>query len=149
SGIGIYLNSTKDVQLAGMQINDHQNYGILGNNVAGMTLDRVVVNGLNGTSVGGLGEGSAYFTGLTGSATVSNSTFTGGIYDAFHVFNNGGQTLNRITITGSTFATNAAAGNQSNDALVFQATNGTFNATVQSSTFTSARGDLFQFDLHG
>ncbi|WP_189524610.1 MULTISPECIES: hypothetical protein [unclassified Mesorhizobium] len=148
-GVGIYLNGTTDVQLNGLQMNDFQNYGILGNNVTGFTLDHTIINGSNGTSVAGVGEGNAYFTGLKGTATVSNSTFTGAALDAFHVFNNNGETLNRITITGSTFATNAAAGNSSGDALVFQATNGVFNATVQSSTFTSARGDLFQLDLHG
>ena len=88
-------------------------------------------------------------SGTISSATVSNSTFTGAASDAFHVYNNNGETLNRITITGSTFATNAAAGNLSGDALGFQATNGTFNATVQSSTFTSARSDLFQLNLLG
>ncbi|MGF6310581.1 hypothetical protein ABIB82_004666 [Bradyrhizobium sp. i1.8.4] len=148
-GSGIYLSNTKDVELSYLAMHDFQNYGIVGTNVTGFTLGNTTVTGTNGDNVGGIGEGDVYFTGLSGTATVTNSTFTGAALDAFHVFNNSGQTLNRITITGSTFATNAAAGNQSGDALVFQATDGTFNATVQSSTFTSARGDLFQLDLHG
>src|SRR5205085_862101 len=57
--------------------------------------------------------------------------------------------LNRITITGSTFATVGGAGNLSNDALVFQGTGGTLNITVQNSFMTGARGDLFNLDLHG
>ncbi|RUZ20086.1 hypothetical protein [Mesorhizobium sp. M7A.F.Ca.CA.001.09.1.1] len=148
-GSGIYLNNTKDVQLNGLQMNDFQNYGISGTNVTGFTLDHTIINGTVGTSVGGIGEGNVYFTGLSGSASVSNSTFTGAAYDAFHVFNDGAQTLNRLTITGSTFATNAAAGNASNDAIVFQATGGTFNATVQNSTVTSARSDMVQLNLLG
>lgn len=148
-GSGIYLNNTKDVQISYLAMHDFQNYGVVGTNVTGFTLGNTTVTGTNGDNVGGIGEGDVYFTGLSGTATVTNSTFTGAALDAFHVFNNSGQTLNRITITGSTFATNSAAGNQSGDALVFQATDGTFNATVQSSTFTSARGDLFQLDLHG
>ncbi|MHC1945960.1 cadherin domain-containing protein [Bradyrhizobium sp. UFLA06-06] len=148
-GSGVYLNNTKDVQLSYLAMHDFQNYGIVGTNVTGFTLGNTTVTGTNGTSVGGIGEGDVYFTGLSGTASVTNSTFTGAALDAFHVFNNSGQTLNRITITGSTFATNSAAGNSSGDALVFQATDGTFNATVQNSTFTSARGDLFQLDLHG
>ncbi|WP_217571371.1 hypothetical protein [Mesorhizobium sp. GbtcB19] len=147
-GSGIYLNGTSDVQLAWMQMNDFQNYGILGNNVAGMALTNVVINGTNGNSVSGVGEGDAYFTGLSGSATVTNSTFTGARADAFHVFNNG-ETLNRLTITGSTFATNAAAGNDSNDAIGLQATGGTFNVTIQNSTINSARSDLVQLNLLG
>ncbi|WP_210190269.1 cadherin repeat domain-containing protein [Bradyrhizobium sp. NAS96.2] len=148
-GSGIFLNNTKDVQISYLAMHDFQNYGIVGTNVTGFTLGNTTVTGTNGDNVGGIGEGDVYFTGLSGTASVTNSTFTGAALDAFHVFNNSGQTLNRITITGSTFATNTAAGNQSGDALVFQATDGTFNATIQSSTFTSARGDLFQLDLHG
>ncbi|MGL4291515.1 MAG: hypothetical protein ACRCVA_34510, partial [Phreatobacter sp.] len=117
----------------------------LGNAVNGFTLDHTIVNGTNGTSQGGVGEGDVYFTGLSGSAAVSNSTFTGAAYDGFHVFNNG-ETLNRLTITNSTFAVTNTGGN---DALVFQATGGTFNATVQSSTISAARGDLFQLNLLG
>ncbi|PBC01385.1 inverse autotransporter beta domain-containing protein [Mesorhizobium sp. WSM3860] len=148
-GSGIYLNNTSDLQLSWMQLNDFQNYGIVGTNVTGLALDHVVISGTNGTSVGGIGEGAAYFTGLSGSAAVSNSTFTGAAYDAFHVFNDGGQTLNRLTITGSTFATQSGAGNASNDAVALQATGGTFNVTMQSSTVTSARGDMFQLNLLG
>ncbi|MCP1829481.1 putative thioesterase [Bradyrhizobium sp. USDA 4532] len=148
-GSGVYLNNTKDVQLSYLAMHDFQNYGIVGTSVTGFALGNTTVTGTNGTNVGGIGEGDVYFTGLSGTASVTNSTFTGAALDAFHVFNNSGQTLNRITITGSTFATNSAAGNSSGDALVFQATDGTFNATVQNSTFTSARGDLFQLDLHG
>ncbi|WP_342725899.1 cadherin domain-containing protein [Bradyrhizobium sp. B097] len=148
-GSGVYLNNTKDVELSYLTMHDFQNYGIVGTNVTGFALGNTTVTGTNGDNVGGIGEGDVYFTGLSGAATVTNSTFTGAALDAFHVFNNSGQTLNRITITGSTFATNSVASNSSGDALVFQATDGTFNATVQSSTFTSARGDLFQLDLHG
>jgi VCBS repeat-containing protein len=149
SGNGIYLNSTSGVQLADMHLHDFQNYGISGTNVSGFTADHLVVDGSNGTSVSGIGEGDVYFTGLSGSASVTNSTFTGAVYDAFHVFNDSGQTLNRITMTGDTFATQGGVGNSSNSALVFEATGGTFNATVQSSTFNGARNDLFHLNLLG
>ena len=109
SGNGIYLNNTPDVQLADMQLNDFQNYGISGTNVTDFTLDHTVINGTNGTLQGGIGEGDVYFTGLSGSASVTNSSFTGAAYDAFHVFNDTAQTLNRLTITGSTFATQSGA----------------------------------------
>ena len=145
SGIGIYLNSTSNVSLARMQLNDFDNYAILGTNVAGFTLNHTTVNGTIGTLQGGIGEGAVYFTGLTGSASISNSSFSGSAYDTFHVFNNGG-TLDRITITNCTFAMTNTGGN---DALTFQATGGTFNATVQSCTISSARGDLFQLNLLG
>ncbi|QIG96696.1 cadherin repeat domain-containing protein [Bradyrhizobium sp. 6(2017)] len=148
-GSGIYLNNTKDVQISYVSMHDFQNYGIVGTAVTGFTLGNTTVTGTNGTSVGGIGEGDVYFTGLSGTASITNSTLTGAAYDALHVFNDGSQTLNRITVTGSTFATNSAAGNASNDAIAFQATGGTFNATVQNSTVTSARGDMFQLNLLG
>ncbi|WP_420967462.1 cadherin domain-containing protein [Bradyrhizobium sp. B120] len=148
-GSGVYLNNTKDVQISFVTMHDFQNYGIVGTNVTGFALGNTTVTGTNGTSVGGIGEGDVYFTGLSGTASITNSTLTGAAFDALHVFNDGGQTLNRITLTGSTFATNSAAGNASNDAIGFEATGGTFNATIQNSTVTSARGDMFQLNLLG
>jgi len=146
-GNGIYLDTVSNVSLSGMQINDHQNFGIFGNNVTNLTLDRVVVNGVNGTNAAGPGEGSVAFTGLQGSSTVSNCNISGGLTDNFRVLNNAGQSLNRITFTATTFGPNSTA--SGNDSLVLQGTNGTLNATVSSCSFTSARGDLFQLDLHG
>jgi len=148
-GAGVYLNATSNVSLNHMNLHDFSNYAVVGTGVTGFTMTYTTVNGTNGTSQGGTGEGDVYFTGLSGSATVDHSNFSGGIYDTFHVFNNGSQTLNRITITNSSFATITGATNLSNDALVFQGTGGTLNVTVQNSSFTSARGDLFQMDLHG
>ena len=146
-GNGIYLATTTNVSLAYMQINDHQNFGIFGNNVTNLTLDHVVVNGVNGTNAGGTGEGSVAFTGLQGSATVSNCNISGGLTDNFRVLNNSGQTLNRITVTATTFGPNSTA--NGNDGLTLQGTNGTLNVTVTGCFFTSARGDLFQLDIHG
>jgi hypothetical protein len=147
AGNGIYLNAASNISLTNMQINDHQNYGIFGNNVTNLTLDRVVVNGVNGTNAGGFGEGSVAFTGLQGSVAVSNCNISGALTDNFRVLNNGGQTLNRITVTATTFGPNSTA--NGNDGLVLQGTDGTLNVTVSSCFFTSARGDLFQLDLHG
>jgi len=147
AGNGVYLNAASNISLTNMQINDHQNFGIFGNNVTNLTLDRVVVSGVNGTSTSGAGEGSVAFTGLQGSVSVTNCNISGALTDNFRVLNNAGQTLNRITVTATTFGPNSTA--SGNDGLVLQATNGTLNATVASCFFTSARGDLFQLDLHG
>ncbi len=145
-GIGVYLNNVTNISLNYLNLHDFDNYGIIGTTVTGFTLTRTTINGTNGNNHGGVGEGDVYFTGLSGSATVTNCTFSGGAFDTFHVFNNGSQTLNRITITSCSFAMTDTAGA---DALVFQATGGTLNATVQSCTITSARSDLFQLNLLG
>lgn len=145
-GVGVYLNNVTNVSLNRMNLHDFSNYAIIGTTVTGLTLTRTTINGLNGTNQAGVGEGTVYFNGLNGSATISNCDFSGGAFDTFHVFNNTGQTLNRITITSCSFAMTNIGGN---DALVLQATGGTLNATVQSSTITAARSDLFQLNLIG
>jgi hypothetical protein len=146
TGVGIYLNATTNPSFAWMQLNDFQNFAILGNNVTGLSLDHVFVSGTNGTLVTGAGEGDVYFTGLAGSASVTGCSFAGAAYDTFHVFNNSGQSLNRLTITGTTFGSMGVSGN---NAVYLQATDGTFNVTVQSSSVTSARAYMLQLDLHG
>jgi hypothetical protein len=148
-GVGIYLNSTTNPSLNWMNLHDFSNYAIIGTDVSGFTLTHTTVSGTNGTGAnahGGVGEGDVYFTRLTGSATVDNCSFSGAAYDTFHVFNNTSQTLNRFTMTNSTLGATDTAGN---DGLVFQATGGTLNVTVQDTHFTGERGDAFQMDLHG
>ncbi|MGH9440940.1 MAG: beta strand repeat-containing protein [Thermoanaerobaculia bacterium] len=148
-GVGIFLKSTMNPSLNWMSLHDFSNYAIVGTDVAGFTLTHTTVSGTNGTGTnahGGVGEGDVYFTRLTGSATVDNCTFSGAAYDTFHVFNNTSQSLNRFTMTNSTLGATDTAGN---DGLVFQATGGTLNVTVQDTHFTGERGDAFQMDLHG
>jgi len=148
-GVGVYLKNAKNVSLNHMNLHDFSNYALAGTNVNGFTMTYSTINGVNGTGAnryGGLGEGSVNFQGLSGSATVDHSNFSGGANNTFMVFNNGSQTLNRVTFTFCSFAQTDTTGN---DALVFQGTGGTLNVTVQDSTFTAARGDLFQIDLHG
>jgi hypothetical protein len=86
SGIGIYLNSTKSPSFDRMQLNDFQNFAIRGTGVTGFSFTNSVVNstggGWNGTnSTGGVEESSISFDGLTGSATISNSSVSGGFTD--------------------------------------------------------------------
>jgi hypothetical protein len=152
TGTGIYLNNTSNISLAFMQINDHQNFGIFGTNVNNFTLANSVVNGANGTNptIANYGEGSIYFgnavtNGLTGSASITNSSFSGGRARNFSVVNTSG-TLNRLTITGSSFGLNQNSVD-AGDSLSVEARNGgtVLNATVTGSTFTGAPGDLAEF----
>ncbi len=142
SGIGIYLNSTRSPSFSFMQLNDHQGWGIRGIDVTNLTLANVVVSGTNGTDAS-TDEGAVFFTNLTGSASVTNSAFSGGAEDNFKVFNTAG-TLNRITFTTVNFGANSTA--LGSDALLLQARGSSvMNATITGSTFTSSRGDLFQY----
>jgi len=148
-GVGIYMNNTKSPSFNQMHLQNFSNYAVAGTTVSGFNMSWSIVDGTNGTGAnryGGFGEGSVIFQGLTGSATVDHSDFSGGANNTFLVLNNGSQSLNRITITNCSFAQTDTTGS---DALTFQGTGGTLNVTVQSSIFTAARGDLFQIDLHG
>jgi VCBS repeat-containing protein len=151
TGIGIYLNNTSEVQLAWMQLNDFQNFGIMGTGVNGFIFDHSVVNGTNGTS-SSLHEASVAFgytnvagatSGLIGSATISNSTFGGGSIQNTVQIRQGAGTLDRLTISNSNFASLNPIG----DALSIETNgNAVTKVTVQNSFFTSAAGDLFQWN---
>jgi len=146
SGIGVYLNGALNVSLNWMQINDASNFGIRGVDVQNFTLNNSVVGGANGTSTA-VHEASVAFDGLTGSATVSGTSVSGGVEDNFRVTNTSG-VLNRITFTNATFAGNAAATGR--DGLSLVASGGAvLNATVQNSVFTASRADQFHLALSG
>ncbi|MDX6694929.1 MAG: hypothetical protein QOF02_2532 [Blastocatellia bacterium] len=150
SGIGIYLNNTSNVSLDRMQLNDFQNFAILGTTVRGFTLTNSIINGTNGTNEN-VDEGSVAFTNLIGSATITNVNVSGSIEDNFRVINNldrnvAGNALNRITFTQFTCGANSTT--LGDNGLFIQAQlNSEVDVTIQNSTFTSARGDIFQFDL--
>jgi hypothetical protein len=152
AGNGVYLSSTRDVSLAWMSIHDVNNNGLSGTSLVNLTLNKVRFTGANGNNLNGpYYEAAVKLDELTGSASVTGSYFSGGMSDNFRVANTTG-TLNRITLTSDTFA--VQAGNPTtrllNDALFIQGLGtATVNATVQSSTFQAAGGDLFQYDLGG
>jgi hypothetical protein len=141
NGIGIRLSTTTNIALNHMQINDHPNFAIFGQSVVGFTMNNSIVSGANGTNAG-LDEGSIRFLGLTGSATISNSTLSGALENNFTLINTVG-TLNRITFTNVTFGAMSTA--DGNDNLYVRSENtAVVNVTVQNSAFTSARGDIMQ-----
>ncbi len=147
AGSGIYLDNATNVSLSRLQLNDFQNFAIRGLTVSGFTLANSVINGVNGNGAAA-DEGSVSFSELTGSASVSSTSISGGFEDNFRVVNTSG-TLNRITFSTVTIGANSTT--DGNDGIVLEALTGAaiLNATIQSSTFTSARGDLFNFLNNG
>ncbi|PKO12181.1 MAG: hypothetical protein CVU39_25235, partial [Chloroflexi bacterium HGW-Chloroflexi-10] len=155
TGIGIYLNNTFSPSFSYMQLNDFQNYGILGFNVNGFTLTNSTVNGINGTAASlafpnNYGEGSIYFgnastTGLTGAATITNSTLGGGRARNLSVVNTSGE-LNRLTISGTTFNQNQNFADANQNLAVEARGTARINATVNgSNTFHGSPGDIVNF----
>ena len=154
SGTGIYLNSTKSVSLAWMNIQGNQNYGIRGINVTGFTLDNSTVgtttaNGTSNTAdldaANYQGEGSVRFFNLLGTATISNSTLDNGFSKTLAVVNNTG-TLTNLAITNSVLKNSLTAATAS-DALYLEAEGaGTVaNLTISGGTqFTAFRQNAIQ-----
>lgn len=140
-GIGVYLSGVRNVSLARMIIQDAQNFGIRGVGVNGFSMSHTAVAGAHGTS-GVLEEASVAFNGLTGSATIANSSVSGGRADNFRVVNAGG-VLDRLTFSNTTIGLNSAA--EGDEGLALEATGGAvLNVTVQNSTFLGARAEVVQ-----
>ena len=130
-----------------MQLNDHGNFAIRGNQVDGFVFDNSVISGVNGTNAPAFNEGAISFTNLVGSASISNSTVGGGFEYVLKILNNSGS-LNRLTIDNSSIGGNDL--NQGGDAVQIVGTNSaTVNVTVVNSDFTSAREDLFSATAQG
>jgi hypothetical protein len=155
TGIGIYLNNTRNVSLRRMQLNDFENHGIRGFGVTNFTLLNSVVNGINGNdpAFDNYGEGCVYFgddasaamTGLSGSCVIGSCTFSGGRGRNVSVVNTAGA-LNRLTITNCTFGLTQSP-EDSGSSLAVEARNaGTVaNVTVLNNVFSGAAADLGNF----
>ncbi|HEX2836409.1 MAG TPA: Ig-like domain-containing protein [Thermoanaerobaculia bacterium] len=144
AGVGVRLLNTAGTSLAWMHLHDFSDYAIRGNVVSGFSMSNTTIDGVNGNDPSA-DEASVSFAQLTGSASISNSTISGGIENNMTVLNTSG-VLNRLTITSTTFGSMSTA--TGDDALLIDARNtAVVNVTVQNSTFTSARGDHFQLNL--
>ncbi|HEX2046722.1 MAG TPA: Ig-like domain-containing protein [Acidimicrobiales bacterium] len=143
AGVGVYLNSTKAVSLNLMDLIQNATHGIQGNNVSGFTMDSSVVRS-NGTT-NSPDEGNIRFTGLAGTASITDSDIRDASEYNVQVVNGGGSlnlTLDNVTVGPNHFSLG-------DDAVQLEATAGTFNVTVTDSTFTGARGDVFNLTVVG
>ena len=148
-GTGIVLDNTLAPSLTRVWLHDNSNYAIRGTTVSGLTLANSVINGANGNNgTTPFDDSSVWFDNLTGSASVTSTSVSGGYEDNFRVVNTAGS-LNRITFTSDTIGDNSAAGGNDGILLSSATTAGQLEGTVQSSTFTGAGGDLLQYDHNG
>ena len=158
AGIGVYADNVSNLSLRRLTINGtNQGYGIRGNSVNNFTLEYSTVNGTNGTSAAlappeGAGEGAVYFgntttTGMTGTGVITNCIISGGRSRNFSLINSSG-TLNRLTVTGSTFGLNQNFVDAQRSFSVEgrpSAAGTILNTTVTGSTFTGSPGDVVNF----
>jgi hypothetical protein len=138
-GVGVYLKSTSSPSFSWMNFTGtFGNFGILGYTVNGFTLDHASMTGTFGDNVN-VDDDTVHFCGLTGSATISNSTISNGAESNLRVVNASG-TLNRITLQSDTFGLNQTNGG---GGTLIEADGGTTNVTVLDSTFQGSRGTPF------
>ena len=147
SGNGVYLNNAQNVTIRRMHITNNSNFAISGVNISDFGLEYSTIDGTNGDAAVTYDEGSVAFTGLTGTATITGTKISGGIEDNFRVRNTSGS-LDRITFDNVNIGANSTL--DGNAGILLDASSGaTLKATVQNSTFTSSRGDLFHLILTG
>jgi hypothetical protein len=148
AGSGVVLDRTLNPSLTRMWIHDHSNYAIRVDTVAGLTLANSVINGANGDSdaLSPFQDASVYISGLTGSATVSDTYVSGGYQDNVRVRHG---SPDRMTFTNTTFGSDGAR--PGHHALQFEnaADGGAMKVTVADSTFQSAGWNLIDYNHSG
>jgi hypothetical protein len=135
----INLSNVSNLSLANMTVQNSASDGIRA----------VTLNGLTLTNVHVQNNGVAQFdhgvdiTGLTGTVTISNSSFTGSADNNFSATSSAG-TVN-MTVTNTAFGNNSATVAGENDGLLIKSnTTADFTVSVTGSTFTAHKGDHFQ-----
>jgi hypothetical protein len=158
-GLGIFLDTTANVSLSWMQLNDFQNFAIRGFDVAGFTLANSVVNASgaakNGTDAA-TDEGSIYFgseiaplrNGLTGVVNIGNCTIEDGFENNFKIANNSGS-LSQLTMTGTTIRDTSSLSPGNNGFEIRVAGTASVTADITTSTFTGNRANGIQVSTTG
>lgn len=137
TGPGISLTSTGPISLGYMNVQNGGDDGIRGSSVTGFSLSRSNVTA-NGNAVG---EAGLDFSGLFGTASITNSTVSGSAEDNVVIRNTSGN-LASLTVRGSTFSSNSSIGN---DGFLIEAGGtSTMAVDIQNSNFSANRGDHFQ-----
>ena len=141
TGSGIYLNSTSSVILRRMTINGtNQNFGIRGVNVNGFTMEYSTVIGHQRRQHRPRRRQRELRQPDSARPRSRPALIEGGLEDNLNVVNTSG-TLNRLTITGSTFGFNNTVSGNNNILIESQNAGTTLNFTLQSITIKGARAD--------
>jgi hypothetical protein len=141
SGIGIYLNSTSNVSLSYMQLNDSDNFAIRGTSATAVTFANSTIDGVNGND-GGSDEGSVIFDGLFGTSSFSGDTIKGGIEDNFRIINTSG--TSNVTITGSTIRDTSTTSSGNDNLNIRAHGSASITAHATNNTFAATNGDHLQ-----
>jgi hypothetical protein len=139
TGAGYDLSNTRDVRLAGVNVQNGGDDGIRATGVTGFSLT-------GGSQITGNGnaddERGLDFTELSGTATITGTTVTGSADDNMAVLNDAA-TLANLTVDGGRFATNQASTGEDGIRLQSNGTGG-LTATIKNVTFDRNRSDHIQ-----
>ena len=139
-GNAIFLQNATGVTLRRMTISGtNQNNGIRGITISNFILEFSTVTGTNGTNGAG-DESAVQFDNLTGTGAITSCVIEGGFEDNLNVVNTSG-TLNRLTISGTTFGFNSAAGGNNSITMDAQNAGTTLNFTLKSSIIKGSHID--------
>ena len=145
AGTAVSLTNTAAPSLSWMQLTSSSAWAIKGAGVAGLSLDRLTINGTNGTDAG-LDHGSVHLTNTTGAASITSSTIQGGLEDNLTIVQTTG-TLDRLTLDNVTVGPNSLTLGE--DGVSLDVTGGRANVTIRNSAFTSARARLVNAIVQG
>jgi hypothetical protein len=137
TGAGVALTNTSLIHLSYLNVQNGGDDGIRGSSVTGLSLTGAQVTS-NGNAVG---EAGIDMANLFGTSTWSGVTVSGSAEDNVVIRNSSG-TLASLGVTGSTFSSNSAIGNDG--FLVEASVTASMTVSVTGSTFTAHRGDHFQ-----
>jgi large repetitive protein len=133
TGDGVSLNSTSNVNLGYIDINNGSADGIHGDSVTNFSLNHVNIlnTGTNTVSSEGLklGESSGNTVGVTGAVSITNSSISGSGLNNVHIRDTSG-TISSLTVTGDTF--NDVGVGEANSFLF----EGSGTSVLTSATFT-------------
>jgi VCBS repeat-containing protein len=149
-GIGIYLRNTSNVSLSNMHLNDFQNFGIRGIGVNNFTLANSTIDSTaSATSKIGnsdaaneaaiaFGTDDLATNGLTGTASITNSTIADGFENVFQIYNHTGS-LN-LTVSGSSFSDTSTASPGNIGMALKTDGSASLTANISTTNFLNNRG---------
>jgi hypothetical protein len=129
-----------------MRLNDNANHAIYGTAITGLTVNTVLVDGLNGSNpLGTLSEGVVHLDDSGGTVTIANSNFSGAAHTTVIADNSGSSPNLTMNVSNTVFGTmQGSTADVRGSALVVISEAGTANLTATNNSFTYWWGNAIQ-----
>ena len=147
TGDAISLNSTSNVSLNWMRIEDNLGNGIFGTTVNGLNLGNVRV--LDNADNDAIDEAGIHLVNLLGTSTWTSVEVADSLEDNVRILNNGANHLTQLTINGSTIRDTSAASPGNNGLLIQADGSANMTADVVATDFLRNRANGVQVINNG